>query len=160
MSSTLNIMESLSQTEREVICREVPAPRREPYSASHNKSQESCATHKYMELAANPGKLRKGSLIFWQLGAPNLIPGLVHHPTDGQKLRVNSILARKTARSASPAQEHARIGGSSRRRSSSVGHNFAPRTGDQDRNWDGISCFAKTCLPRAWCGLARLGCLH
>ena len=90
-------MESLSRTEREVICREVPAPRREPYSASHNKSQESCATHKYIELTANPGNLRKGSLIFWQLGAPNLNPGLVHHPTVGQKLRVNSILARKAA---------------------------------------------------------------
>jgi hypothetical protein len=50
-----------------------------------------------MGFAAKIGNLRKGSLIIWQLRAPNLIPGLVHLPTAIKKLFVNSILARKAA---------------------------------------------------------------
>src|SRR5271165_2721855 len=103
----------------------------------HNKSQGILCDAQIYRFAANPGNLRKGSLIFWQLGPPNLIPGLAHLPPGSQKLFLNSILARKAARSGSPAQKHLRIGGSSGRRSRSVGHNFASRTGDQDRNWDG-----------------------
>jgi hypothetical protein len=29
--------------------------------------------------------LRNGSLIFWKLAPPNLLPGLVRLPTDGMK---------------------------------------------------------------------------
>jgi hypothetical protein len=55
------------------------------YSAPHNEVKEHCATHKYMGLAPNTGGLRNGSLIFWKLAPPNLIPGLVRLPTDSLK---------------------------------------------------------------------------
>jgi len=43
--------------------------------------------------------------MFWQLGARNLFPELVHLPTGSQKLFVNSILARRAAWSASAARQ-------------------------------------------------------
>jgi len=50
-----------------------------------------------MQFAADTGNLRKGSLILWQPGAPNLDPEFVHLPTGRQKLPVNSILAEEAA---------------------------------------------------------------
>jgi hypothetical protein len=38
-----------------------------------------------MGLAPNTGGLRNGSLSFWKLAPPNLIPGLVRLPTDSLK---------------------------------------------------------------------------
>jgi hypothetical protein len=50
-----------------------------------------------MEFASDIGNSRKGSLILWQPGAPNLDPEFVHLPRGSQKLLVNRILARKAA---------------------------------------------------------------
>jgi hypothetical protein len=47
------------------------------YTAAHNKSQLSCATHKGERFQVNTDYLRKPFLIFWKLGPPNVIPGLV-----------------------------------------------------------------------------------
>jgi hypothetical protein len=47
------------------------------YSALHNKSQEYCASHKAEQFQMNTERLRNGSLIFWKLGPPNVIPELV-----------------------------------------------------------------------------------
>jgi hypothetical protein len=54
------------------------------YSAAHNNCQESLCDAQIYGFTANSGILRKGSLIIWQLGAPTLIPGLVHLPTGSQ----------------------------------------------------------------------------
>jgi hypothetical protein len=55
------------------------------YSAAHNEVKEYCATHKYIGLAPNTGGLRNGSLSFWKLAPPNLIPGLVRLPANSMK---------------------------------------------------------------------------
>src|SRR6266480_1111126 len=91
-----------------------------------------------MEFAVNTRNLRKGSLIFWQLGAPNLSPELVHLPTGSQKLLVNSILAKKRPdRPARRANDRRGLAVRAGEGHPPVGHNFASRTGDQVRNWDG-----------------------
>jgi hypothetical protein len=54
------------------------------YSALHNKSQKSCATHKmamkFRQNTEKSGDLRNGCLTFWQLPTPTLIPELVQLP--------------------------------------------------------------------------------
>ena len=63
-----------------------------------------------MRLAPNTGVLRNGSLIFWKLAPPNLIPGLVRLPTDGlkavceQHLSQNSDLIGQPGRTDIPAK--------------------------------------------------------
>src|SRR3954462_7495799 len=89
MSSTLTMMESFSQLERATGRSRLPR-HRGLYSALHNYVKDSCATHKrgsvkYQAFAENPGVLRNGSLMFWKLAPPNLIPGRVRLPTDSLK---------------------------------------------------------------------------
>jgi hypothetical protein len=71
----LNIVDILSLTE----CQQGrPAPWLAiVYSAPHNKRQEFCATHKVERFQSNTGSARNGSLMFWKLAPPNVIPGLV-----------------------------------------------------------------------------------
>src|SRR5262249_3513271 len=100
--------------------------------ATHNCWSESAA------FAINPGGLRNGCLIFWKLGPPNLIPGLCS-PSGRrpQKLFVNNILARRATGAANGAKVQPETGLLRRQGSAAAGHNFASRTGDLDRNWDG-----------------------
>jgi hypothetical protein len=55
--------------------------------------------------------LRNGSLIFWKLAPPNLIPGLVRLPTDGLKAACEQHLSQNSDLIGAPGPNDSRANG-------------------------------------------------
>jgi hypothetical protein len=70
---------------------------RTTHSALHNNVNNLVRCTIFGKIAEKTGDFRNGCLRFWQPAAPNLIPGLVQLPANGQNPIAHKSLARTAA---------------------------------------------------------------
>jgi hypothetical protein len=84
----------------------------------------------YAPFAANTGDIRKGSLIFWKLGRPNLILELFRFHPDHKKLLLDNTLAGMMTGTLDLRAKAPPVRRFNQGKITGYGHNFASRTGD------------------------------